>query len=281
MKLRIWTLAVCAVLLLGCASNKDSVRPINPLDPEALERHAARLEVAQLYKTARAALNSGDYRTALELYQRLESRHPFSSYATQAQLESIYAHYRSFEPELALSAADRFVRSHPRHPQIAYVYYLKGLINFNRSNADILDVFDFDSAARDPINYKRAFEDFARMVQRFPTSPYAADARQRMIYLKNRIALHQRSIAEYYFERRAYVAASRRALDILSKFQGTDSVPPMLNLLARCYDKLELPEQASSIRAVLSASYPDFAAEDKPAERPQSSPLEAPPQADV
>ncbi len=261
MSLRITALVGVALLATACGGSKSQqVRPANPytVSGELADRRAERLSAEQLYRTARVTLESGDYSTALQVYQRLENNYPFTRYATQGKLESIFAHYRAFEPELALAAADRFLRSHPRHPRIDYVHFLKGMINFERSAADVLDIFDIDSAKRDPSNAKRAFEEFARLIQRFPDSPYAGEARRRMLYLKDRIAKHEKAIADYYFRRHAYVAASRRAQDILARFQGTPTIPPTLDLLARCYDRLELPQQAELVRAALAASYPEY-----------------------
>lgn len=251
-------LTLCTLLAVAsCASTDDPV-PVrdDPFQPGSLdERRVQRLDAQQLYQSARTALDSADYATALELYNRLDASYPFTRYATQGKLESIYAHFRSFQPELALSAADRFLRANPRHEHIDYVLYLRGLVNFERNASDILDLFDVDSTKRDPINERRAFEDLRRLVQRFPDSEYAPDAHQRLIYLKNRIARHELGIAKYYVKRRAWVAASRRATDIISKYQGSDVIPETLDLLARCYDALELPERAAEIRSVKAASF--------------------------
>lgn len=253
--------ALCtAVLLASCASNNEpgigSLRD-DPLTPGSLdEQRVARLNATQLYESAREALDSSDYATAMQLYDRLDAQYPFSEFATQARLESIYAQYRSYQPELALSAADRFMRSNPRHPDLDYVLYLRGLINFDRGASDILDALDIDSSTRDPINARRAFEDFGRLVQRFPNSIYAPDARQRMVYLRERIARHEMAIARFYETRRAWVAVSRRAQDIIAKYQGSAVIPEALAMLERAYAELDLPDRAMQVMAVREASFP-------------------------
>lgn len=261
-------LTLCTVLVLASCASKDEPVPVrdDPFRPGSLdERRVDRLSVEQLYASARAALDSSDYATALELYNRLDASFPFSRHAIQGKLESIYAQYRSFQPELALAGADRFLRANPRHEHIDYVLYLRGLVNFERNKSDILDLFDIDSTKRDPLNERRAFEDFSRLVQRFPESSYAADAHQRMIYLKNRIAQHEFGIAQYYAKRRAWIAASRRSLDIIERYQGSAILPQVLDLLATCYDELELPEKAAEIRQVKAASFGDAPAADEAA----------------
>ncbi len=278
---RILVLAsLCTVTLLAsCASDKSpgSLRS-DPLRPGAVDDlRASRLPAGQLYVSAREALDSSDYSTALALYDRLDAQFPFTRYATQGKLEAIYAHYRAYQPELALSAADRFMRANPRHEHLDYVLYLRGLINFDRGASDILDALDIDSTTRDPINARRAFEDFGRLLQRFPTSLYAPDARQRMVYLRERIARHEMAIARFYEGRGAWVAASRRAQDIISKFQGSAVMPEALDLLARCYEELKMPGRAAEVRAVKLAS---FGAENTtPAPQPSSEPEATAPEA--
>lgn len=251
-----------ALLLASCASDGGSATPgslrEDPLRSDRLdEQRVARLNAAQMYQSAREAMNSSDYTTALQLYDRLDALFPFTEYATQGKLESIYAHYRAFSPELALSAADRFLRAHPRHEHLDYVLYLRGLVNFDRGATDILDALNIDATSRDPINARRAFDDFGRLVRRFPDSRYAPDARQRMVYLRERIARHEISIARFYESRRAWVATSRRALDIVSKYQGTAVMPEALSLLEKSYTELGLNDRAEQIRQIRDASFGD------------------------
>ena len=250
-----------AVSLASCASDGGSTSPgslrDDPLRSGALdEQRVARLSAEQLYNSARTALNSSDYNTALQLYDRLDALFPFTEFATQGRLEGIYAHYRAFSPELALSAADRFMRANPRHEHLDYVLYLRGLVNFDRGATDLLDMLDIDSSTRDPINARRAFDDFGRLVRRFPNSVYAPDARQRMVYLRERLARHEMSIARFYAKRRAWVATSRRALDIINKYQGTAVMPEALELLEQSYLGLGLEDRATQIRDVRLASFP-------------------------
>ncbi len=251
---------LCTMLLLAsCASKNDpgSLRD-DPLRPGSIdELRVKRLPAEQLYAAAREALDSSDYPTALQLYDRLDAQFPFTRFATQGKLEAIYAHYRAYEPELALSAADRFMRANPRHEHLDYVLYLRGRVNFDRGASDLMDALDLDTATRDPINARRAFEDFGRLLRRFPTSIYAPDARQRMIYLRERIGRHELAIARFYERRKAWVAASRRAQDIIAKFQGSAVVPPALEILAHSYAELGLDDRAAQIRSIRGASFPD------------------------
>ncbi len=222
------------------------------------DRRIEQLTPEELYASAREALEAGDAVTALKLYDDVEARYPFTPFAMQAQLDSIYAHYRAVQPELATSAANRFIKQHPQHARIDYVYYLKGLINFSRSVDEFDKLLRIDGTARDPVYAQSAFEDFSLLIKRFPDSRYAQDARQRMIWLRNGLARNELHVAEFYMRRGAPVAASRRAQYIIDHFQGTDSVPVALDILEQSYSQLGLSEQAADAKRVLQANYPNF-----------------------
>ncbi len=223
-----------------------------------LDRRIGQLTVEELYASAREALDSGDAAGALQLYDDVESRFPFTPFATQAQLDSIYAQYRLQQSELALSGANRFIKQHPQHARIDYVHYLKGLVNFSRSADEFDRLLRIDGNHRDPGYARAAFEDFSLLIKRFPDSRYAQDARRRMIWLRNGLARNELYVVEFYTRRGAAVAASRRAQYIIEHFQGTDSVPVALDLMQQNYAQLGLTEQADEAKRVLDANYPGF-----------------------
>ena len=248
-------LLVAASLVLGaCASDDDKLAPANPFRDEVPKR-LQRLQADEAYRMARRSLDASDFDGAIGQYRAILLRFPFSDYATQAQLELIYANYKSYSPDSALADADRFLREHPRHPQIEYVYYLRGLIHYSRANArgDLLPWSE--SHTYDPTYARRAFDALGQLIQRYPDSKYAGDARQRMILLRDRLAQHDLEIAKYYLKRKAYVGASRRAEDILERFQGTSVIPETLTVLETAYRKLELTELADATASLSRANY--------------------------
>ena len=165
---------------------------------------------SKFYAEASEALAGKDYERAIELYEKLESRFPFGPYALQAQLDVAYAYYLYEEPDSAIAAADRFIRLHPRNPFVDYAYYLKGIVNFNRSVGFFDRFVPTDPSQRDPGSALDSFKDFSELVRRFPDSRYAPDARKRMLYLRNNLAQYQVNVADYYFRRGAYLAAANR-----------------------------------------------------------------------
>jgi outer membrane protein assembly factor BamD len=243
--------ALAALALIACSSEPDKLPPDNPFRPGKSEREL-RLEANELYKLARRSLESADYTTAIARYETVQSKYPFSDFATQAQLEVVYAKYRSYDPEGALSVADRFLKEHPRHPAIDYVHYLRGLINFQRGESP----FDWiaDPAKQDVSAARRAFDDFALLIQRYPASPYAADARLRMIYLRNRIADHELYVVRYYLRRGAWVAAAKRAEQIVADYPGAPATADALRMLEQSYRSLGQTAQADDVARLVAAN---------------------------
>ncbi|TVP80920.1 outer membrane protein assembly factor BamD [Thioalkalivibrio sp.] len=214
---------------------------------------------SQLYGEAKAALDAGNYEQAVEYYELLEARFPFGRFAQQAQIEIPYAYYRAGEPEAALAAVDRFVQLNPRHPNLDYAYYLRGLINFNRDQGFLTRLFPMDPAEMDTKPLQQSFEDFGRLINEFPDSRYVEDSRQRMIFIRNALASHELRVAEFYVERQAWVAASQRARYVIERYQGAEVMPQALAILYQSYRALDLEDHAENTMAVLELNFPEHA----------------------
>ncbi len=249
------------LLAAGCSSSgsRDD-RPENPFKTAAegpggpkspLSDRELRQQAQELYRHARESLESSDYTVAITKYDALIARYPFSDYSTQAELEKIYAEYKSYQFDEAITACDRFLRAHPRHPHADYIMYLKGVTDFERDQGLMESVMP-NSAKRDIGNQRRAFEDFALLLQRYPTSRYASDARRRMLYARNRIANHELSVAQFYVTRGAYVAAAKRATDIITEYPGAPATADALKILQRSYSKIGLEQEAKDSATMIA-----------------------------
>jgi outer membrane protein assembly factor BamD len=209
---------------------------------------------AKTYEEASSEMESGGYTRAIELYEKLEARYPFGRYAMQAQLDVAYANYKAEEPEAAIAAADRFIKLYPQNPYVDYAYYLKGIVNYNRSVGFLDKYIPTDPSQRDPGAALDAFEDFSQLVKRFPDSKYAPDARQRMLYLRNNLAQHEVNVARYYMKRGAYVAAANRANYVIERFQRTPAVQDALEVLADAYRAMGEDKLAADAQRVLEVN---------------------------
>lgn len=250
--------------LVGCAGNDE------------LPEVAADTGEQQIYQEAQGYLSSSNYSLAVRTFQLLESRYPFGTYAEQAQLEIIYAHYNSYEREAAVEAADRFIRLHPQHPSVDYAYYMKGLAAYSANNDILARFLPTDESERDTAQAKEAFAEFSQLVSRYPGSPYAADAKARMVHLRNVLARHEILVANYYFRRGAYMAAANRGRYVVENFQRTPAVADGLAVMAQGYILLGLKDLAEDSIAVLALNYPDHPSLDKNGKFVSSFTLEGP-----
>lgn len=215
------------------------------------------LSEVELYQQAQADLDNRSYNQAISKLKALESRYPFGRYAEQAQLELIYAYYKNVEPEAAKSAAERFIRLHPQHPNVDYAYYLKGLASFDQDRGLLARFLPLDMTKRDPGAARDSFNEFAQLTSRFPTSRYAPDAKQRMIYLRNLLAAYEIHVGHYYLTRQAYVAAANRGRYVVENFQDTPSVGDGLAIMAEAYQRMNMPELEATALETLKLNYPE------------------------
>jgi outer membrane protein assembly factor BamD len=238
-------LFIClSYLLIACGSKE-------------VEDITAGWSAEELYNSAKGEMIDGNYQTAIEQYEILESRYPFGNYATQAQLDVGYAYYKYDELEAALSAIDRFIKLNPRHPAVAYAYYLKGIINFNRGGSILDKLHKRDMADYDQSILITSFNDFQILVRRFPDSKYAADARQRLIYLRDKLAISDLKIAQFYAARDAWVAVANRTRTILKTYPGTSAIKPALEIQLLAYQHLGLEQLAADTQRIIDLNYGD------------------------
>ncbi len=205
---------------------------------------------SKLYAEAKAYLASGEYKSAIEFYEKLEARYPHGAYAQQAQLETAYAYYKFEEPESAIAAADRFIKLHPRHANVDYAYYLRGLATFPARKSIFEFVFPQDESKRDPNSSLESFNHFEQLVKKFPDSKYTADALIRMRYLRNKISKHELHVAKYYMRVGAYIAAADRASFVVEHYQQTPAVSEALLLMVEAYTKMDQPRLAQDAQRV-------------------------------
>lgn len=237
---------VLLVGLVGCAHKE-------PLTAELYKGQDA----AQIFKKGETALVKADYPEAIRHFEALDALYPFSEFEEQAQRDIIYAYYKSPDYASAGAAAVRYIHLYPRSKHVDYAYYMKGMSNFNQDRGLIQRYVDVDLSKRDPGMSKQAFADFSELIRRFPESPYAPDARNRMVYLRNLLAQQELNAAEFYFQQGSYVAAINRVNYILSSYQRAPQVIPGLGIMVRSYQALGLNRLADQTMSILALNFPD------------------------
>jgi outer membrane protein assembly factor BamD len=215
------------------------------------------VSASKLYADAQDEMSGGHYEAAIKLYEKLESNYPFGTYAAQAQMQIAYAHYKANDQAEALAAVERFIKLHPNHPQVDYMYYLRGLINFNDQLGFLNFIYSQDPTERDPKATRESFAAFKELVDKFPNSKYAPDAIARMNYLIDAMASYEVHVANYYYRRGAYLASLNRAQGAVTQFSTSSAREEALFLMIRNYDKLGMYDLRDDTQRVFVKNYPD------------------------
>lgn len=210
----------------------------------------------KIYAEAKAEVNDGAYDKAIPLYEKLEGRAAGTPLAQQAQLDKAYAQFKNGDQAQAIATIDRFIKLHPASPALDYALYLKGTVNF-ADNLGFLGSFTRqDLSERDQKAAKESFEAYKELAARFPDSKYTADARQRMTYIVNSLALYEVHVARYYFSRGAYVAAINRAQLAIADYRDVPALEEAMYIIFKSYDALGIPELRDDAKRVMEKSFP-------------------------
>ncbi len=211
----------------------------------------------ELYETGQQSLQQKRYKDAIMNFEVLQSNYPYSEFAEKSHRDLIYVYYESGDYVGAATSADRFTRLYPTSPDIAYVYYIKGLANFSQDRGVFARILPMDISYRDLGTQAEAYTDFEMLVNLYPDSPYTADARQRMVYLRNLMAERELKIAGFYMERHMYVAASNRASNVVTNYSESPQVEEALVMMVEANRKLGLEESADDAMRILQLNFAD------------------------
>lgn len=226
-------MALLAALLLAACSGDDA--------EQIVER-----PVEELYNQAQDLMQEGDFEAAARAFEEVDRQHPYSQWATRAQMMAAFAYYEAAKYDEAITAAQRFIELHPGHKDVPYAYYIVGICHYEQ----ISDV------GRDQEFTRKAMDSFNELIRRFPDSDYARDARLKIDLANDHLAGKEMEIGRYYQRRKQWLAAINRFRTVIEKYQTTTHVPEALHRLVESYLALGVPEEAQSAAAVLGYNYP-------------------------
>lgn len=235
------------VSVAGCSSNEDTQERV------AL----ANMGAQQMYDSAKRNMQNGNFGSASTMLSELDSRYPFGPLSNQVQLDLIYSYYKSGRIDETLATIDRFVRLNPNHSDVDYAFYMRGLTNMEADSNMFQEIMQIDRSDRDPSKSREAFEDFRRLIQQFPDSKYAADAKKRMLFIKNRLAKYEIAIARFYMRREAYVAAANRGRYVLEHFPDSEHIQEALEIMVSSYEQLGLTDLKNNAMKTLQLNFPE------------------------
>ena len=240
-------IAALAISLTACSSTEDDIEKVPDRSAQSL------------FVDARDQLDKGMYQKAIDILSAIDSRFPYGPISHQVQLDLIYAYYKSGDTAQGVALSDRFLKLNPDHPSIDYVYYMRGLIRLAEEKNLFQEFAGIDRSDRDPKPALSAFSDFKTILSDYPESKYAADARQRMIGIKSRLAQYELKVARYYMKREAWASAANRGRYIVEYFAPIAEMEEALEIMIECYSELGLTDLLNNAKQVLAANYPDNA----------------------
>lgn len=228
--------------LLACAGKQETQTEIQ--------------NITDAYELAQESVDRKNYRKGIQIFEAIQARYPFSDLSRQIQLELMHAYYKSGQLEQAVESADTFVRENPTHARVDYALYIKGLAYYEADAGFLERWFKRDITKRPPKDVDLAYTTFRRLVERYPTSEYAADAEQRMLAMKERMCTYENHVADYYLRRGAYVAAVNRAKGALEEYNGASGNEESLRIMVTAYDKLGMIDLRDNAQRVLDENFP-------------------------
>lgn len=224
----LYFIIIASLITANCSSSEELTDPY------------ANKSAQEIHKEAVALLDDGRYELSTKAYEALETHFPFGETTNNGQLEIIYAYYKNQDYMQAITAGERYLRMHPFSKHTDYIYYITGIIYYEQNHNFLTNLVNINPAIRDISDYKKAFNNFEKVVKQYPNSKYAKDSKQRMQYIRNLIAENELSVSRYYIKRGAYLAASNRARYILEHLPNTPAEKPALAILEDMYSKLNV-----------------------------------------
>lgn len=232
-KLLLTLTLLSSLILAGCSSDDE-------------EDTYVELPVEQLYNEAMDLLSYGEYKLSIDAFNEVDRQHPYSIWATKAQLMSAYVYYLRDDYDEAVLAIDRFIELHPGNKDTPYAYYLRAIVYYEQ-------IVDVERDQRITLLALQALEDVLR---RYPGTAYARDVRLKIDLARDHLAGKEMAIGRYYLKRREYAAAINRFKAVITHFQTTTHIQEALHRLVEAYMSLGITYEAEMAASVLGHNFP-------------------------
>ncbi len=239
-------------LALPAAASADMFDSLNPMNWFSGEKYKTEVlkdtPADELYDQGLARLKARDYTAAAKSFADLDKQHPYSQWQRKGLLMTTFAQYQSGSYDDAAGSAKRYIGLYPNAPDVDYAYYLEAMSYYNQ----IPDV------SRDQERAARAAALFQQIIDKYPKSEYAEDARYKLQVTRDQLAGKEMMVGRYYLDQRNYVAAVGRFREVLAKYQTTRHAEEALMRLTEAYLALGVPQEAQTAAAILGHNFPEF-----------------------
>ena len=238
-----------ASAFVGCSSN-PSKKDVVDKGPQSSEQ--------VYFEKAQKSLERNQYTDAIKSLEALDTYYPTGQYTQQAQLELLYAKFKQKDYEGTIALAERFIRLNPQHPNVDYAYYVRGVANMEMNYDSLIRYTSLQQSHRDVSYIKVAYQNFVDLIRRFPSSKYSVDAAQRMKYIGQELAESEMNAARFNIQRKAWLAAAKRAQWVIEHYPQTPQTPEALATLAYSYQKLGDTATSQQYVDILKLNYPNL-----------------------
>lgn len=238
-----------ASAFVGCSSN-PSKKDVVDKGPQSSEQ--------VYFEKAQKSLERNQYTDAVKSLEALDTYYPTGQYTQQAQLELLYAKFKQKDYEGTIALAERFIRLNPQHPNVDYAYYVRGVANMEMNYDSLIRYTSLQQSHRDVSYIKVAYQNFVDLIRRFPSSQYSVDAAQRMKYIGQELAESEMNAARFNIQRKAWLAAAKRAQWVIEHYPQTPQTPEALATLAYSYQKLGDTATSQQYVDILKLNYPNL-----------------------
>ena len=238
-----------ASAFVGCSSN-PSKKDVVDKGPQSSEQ--------VYFEKAQKSLERNQYTDAVKSLEALDTYYPTGQYTQQAQLELLYAKFKQKDYEGTIALAERFIRLNPQHPNVDYAYYVRGVANMEMNYDSLIRYTSLQQSHRDVSYIKVAYQNFVDLIRRFPSSQYSVDAAQRMKYIAQELAESEMNAARFNIQRKAWLAAAKRAQWVIEHYPQTPQTPEALATLAYSYQKLGDTATSQQYVDILKLNYPNL-----------------------
>lgn len=236
-------LLVLTMALSGCTSLSNLV-----------EKPEAEWTIQDYWQHLKEAYDNEQWEQTIQYGEKLIAYYPYGQETEQAYLYLAYAYYKWDEAQSAIRTLNEFMRLYPKHPALPYAYYLRARASESMVE-NWFDRFLTDPARRSADTLLQTLQYYQAILEKFPHSRYADIARKKVVVYYNRLARHEYHVAQFYFEKGAYLAAAKRVSRLLKSYPRAMVTLDALKLMAIAYDRLGMDVQAGHVRQVLVATF--------------------------
>ena len=225
------------ILIFSCSKKEKDVSILKEKNLET--------QMIEIYNEAMEEFEKGDVIYAGKKFNEAELLYPQSIWAPRAVLMSAYGHFSQGYYNYAVNDLERFLVKYKNHPQSDYAYYLLALCHYDQ-------IVDEKKDLNEIVKAKKYFQ---LILNDYPNTDYAQDAKFKLDYIVEIMASKEMYIARYYVQREKWIPAIKRFKKVVNEYDTTIFVEEALHRLVELHYKIGLISEAEKYALLLGYNY--------------------------